>query len=118
MIPMFSDRGMYLINLPTAQTVLVRIVANPAGLKVGVDRYSADIFEAALLQVFADPVRETVADRNRTGIVALVQDLSVFLRIYRLEETIHRNTLFFLRKCSKFFISSDSVISMSPQTGI
>ena len=41
MIPSFSDCGIRLIDPLPARTVLVMIVDDPAGLKVGVDRNRA-----------------------------------------------------------------------------
>ena len=38
------------------RAVLIVVVYDPAGLQMGVDRNRTHILEAALLQVFADPV--------------------------------------------------------------
>ena len=74
MIPPFSDGGICFINPLVARAILFMVVDNPAGLQMGVYRHRTQILEAALLQFFADPVGETVADRDRPDIMALVQD--------------------------------------------
>ena len=72
MIPPFSYGGIRLIDLPIARTILVVVIDDPAGLQVGVYRYRSHILETALLQVFTDPVGETVADWDRSDIMSLV----------------------------------------------
>ena len=56
MIPPLFDRGIRLIDPLAARAVPVRVVDDPAGLQVRVDRDRADILESSLLQIFADPV--------------------------------------------------------------
>ena len=56
------------------RAVPVVVVDDPAGLQVGVDRDRAYILEAAFFQVFADPVGQAVADRDRPDIMSLIQD--------------------------------------------
>ena len=55
-------------------TVPVVVVNNPASLQMGVNCDRADILEAAFFQVFADPVGQAVADRDRTGVMPVIQD--------------------------------------------
>lgn len=59
--------------LPTRAGYIV-VVDDAAGLKVGVDGHGTDILKAPLLQIFAQPVRQAVADGNFPLIVTLVED--------------------------------------------
>ena len=64
----------YVIDPLKTRAVPVVVVDDPAGLQMGVDRDRAHILETALFQVFADPVGQTVADRDRTHVMSLIQD--------------------------------------------
>ncbi len=73
MIPPSSDGGIFLVDLPVARAGLVVVVDNPGSLQMGADRHRTHILEAALLQVFADSVRQTGADWDRP-VVSLIQN--------------------------------------------
>ena len=74
MIPLLIYSRVFTHNHLITRTALVMIVDDATGLQVGVDRYCTHIFEAEFLQVLAYPLRQAVADRDRSDIVALVQD--------------------------------------------
>ena len=50
------------------------VVDDAAGLKMGVEGHGADVLKAPLLQIFANPFRQAVADRNLSFGMALVED--------------------------------------------
>ena len=74
MIPAFVHGRVFRHDMLIAWAVFIVITDNPAGLQVGIDRDRTDIFEAALLQIFADPVRKPVAHRDRSCRMSLVED--------------------------------------------
>ena len=76
-IPALSYRRLSLVDLPIAGTVSVMVIDDAACLQMGINRNRSDVLEATPLHVFADAVRETVADRNRPHVMSLVQDGSV-----------------------------------------
>ena len=57
-----------------ARAAPVVVVNNPAGLQMRTDRHCTHILEAAFLQVFTDPVGQTIADRDHPDIVSLIQN--------------------------------------------
>ena len=74
MIPALYDRRMSAVDSVIAQAVLIMVIDDSAGLQVGVYRDRTDVFETALLQVPADLIRQTVADRDRSCVVSLIED--------------------------------------------
>ena len=73
MIPPFPGRRISLIDFLVAGAIPVMIIDDSACLEVGVNRDCAHILEATLFQILSDPVRKTVADRDCSDIVPLVQ---------------------------------------------
>lgn len=74
MIPALYNRRMSAVDSVIAQAVLIMVIDDSADLQVGVYRDCTDVFETALLQVPADLIRQTVADRNRSCVVSLIED--------------------------------------------
>ena len=61
-------------DLMKARARRIVIVDHSASLKVGIDRDCADILEAALFQIPADPVGKPVADRNAAFGMTVIND--------------------------------------------
>ena len=74
MIPPFVHSRIFAHNPLVTWAVLVVIIDNPTSLQMGVDRHCTDVFKTAFLQVLADPVRQTVTDRDWSGSMALIQN--------------------------------------------
>ena len=54
-IPALIYRGIFLVYPLIADTSFIMIIDHPAGLQMRIDRDLSHIFEAPLLQIFADP---------------------------------------------------------------
>ena len=61
------------IDFPEAITFLIVVIDNPTCLQMGIDCYRSDVFETALLQILADLLRKSIADRDPSGIMPLIQ---------------------------------------------
>ena len=64
-ILLFFHCRVMLCNLPITRTGFVMVIDDPACLQMRIDRHGTDIPKAALFQIFADPIRQSIADRNR-----------------------------------------------------
>ena len=74
MIPPFIHCRISVYYLMSARAVLVVIVDYSADLQMRVDRHGSNIFEPALLQILADPVRQAVTDWYWSSRMPLIQD--------------------------------------------
>ena len=73
-IPAFDNRRVVLDDLPVTRTIAAVVTNDAAGLKMGIDGNSPEKLESALFQVFTDTVRQSVADRNISIPVFVIQD--------------------------------------------
>ena len=73
-IPAFGYGRIIFDNFPVTRAVAAVIAYDPACLKVGIDGNSTEIFEAPFSQVFADPVRKSVAYRDISVSVFVIQN--------------------------------------------
>ena len=74
MIPPFAHGRISIHDPVPTWAVFVMVIDDPARLQMGINRDRSDILEAALLQVFADLVRQAVADRDRPDVMPLIQN--------------------------------------------
>ena len=63
-----------LVDPMKAGAFRVVIINHPASLQMGIDRDGADVLEAALFQILADPVGQAVTDRNAAFGMAFIND--------------------------------------------
>ena len=73
-IPAFGYGRIIFDNFPVTRAVAAMIADDPAGLKMRIDSDSAEKFEAPFSQVFADPVRQSVAYRDISVSVFVIQN--------------------------------------------